>query len=99
MNRSVQLLLFLAPAFAAMQFPSAALPQKTAAPEIQVVESTEGQSPGLVQKPPLHFDDSQLPTLTIRVDASTQFQTIDGFGASFTDSSAWLFDRKLSPQQ
>lgn len=101
MNRSTmtRLLLLLILAAAATQFPADALPQKAAGIEIQVVESAEGQSPGLIQKPPLHFAGSQLPALTIQVDASTQFQTIDGFGASFTDSSAWLFDRKLTPQQ
>ena len=29
------------------------------------------------------------PDFTIRVDASVAHQTIEGFGASFTESSAW----------
>ena len=32
---------------------------------------------------------------TIEVDERTTYQSIDGFGASFTDSSAWLIQNKL----
>lgn len=35
---------------------------------------------------------------TIEIDRSQLFQDIDGFGASFTDSSAYLIDQVLSPQ-
>lgn len=35
----------------------------------------------------------------IRVDPSRQYQEIAGFGASITDSSAWLIRRKLAPKQ
>ena len=38
-----------------------------------------------------------LPVLT--VDDSKRFQEIDGFGASLTDSAAWLFAKKLPPAQ
>ena len=31
----------------------------------------------------------------IQVDADTKYQTMDGFGASFTDSSAWLVQHQL----
>jgi O-glycosyl hydrolase len=34
---------------------------------------------------------------TIDVDSRTTFQQVDGFGASFTDSSAWLVYTKLTP--
>ena len=35
----------------------------------------------------------------ITVDDSQKFQEIDGFGASLTDSAAWLFAKKLTPAQ
>ena len=41
-------------------------------------------------------DADQNPT-TIDVDSRTTYQQIDGFGASFTDSSAWLVYSKLTP--
>jgi glucosylceramidase len=34
----------------------------------------------------------------ITVDAGQEFQEIDGFGASLTDSSAWLMAKKLKPE-
>src|SRR6266850_2501306 len=43
--------------------------------------------------------DSGLNPMTITVDEGTQFQQMEGFGASFTDSSAWLVYNKLSTAQ
>lgn len=40
--------------------------------------------------------DSGSNPLTIDVDAATVYQQMDGFGASFTDSSAWLIFNALS---
>ena len=37
--------------------------------------------------------------LVVRVDATTQYQQMDGFGGSLTDSSAWLIWNKLSASQ
>jgi len=54
----------------------------------------------LSQQPNLSFAlDSGLNPLTITVDESTEFQEMEGFGASFTDSSAWLVYNKLSAPQ
>src|SRR6267378_898744 len=54
----------------------------------------------LVQQSNLSFaPDSNSNPLTITVDESSQFQQIEGFGASFTDSSAWLVYNKLSAGQ
>ena len=75
-----------------------ASPQKASGTQIEVVESIENQTP-LVNKPPLQFGSSQSSALTIHVDPSLQYQVIDGFGASLTDSSAWLIDKKLSREQ
>jgi glucosylceramidase len=75
-----------------------ALPQKSSGTQIEVVESIENQTP-LANKPLLQFGNSQTSALTIRVDASVQYQAIDGFGASLTESSAWLLDHKLTLEQ
>jgi len=74
-------------------------PQATSTTQIEVVESTDNRTPALEKKPSVHFGKTQTSALTIRVDESTQYQFIDGFGASLTDSSAWLLDRKLTPEQ
>lgn len=74
-------------------------PQKSPATEINVVESIENQTPAMSAKPPLHFGSTQSAALTIRVDDGQQFQRIDGFGASLTDSSAWLLDQKLTAEK
>jgi glucosylceramidase len=76
-----------------------AFPQMPSGTKIEVVESIENRAPALEKKPSIQFGKTQASALTIRVDESTKYQTIDGFGASLTDSSAWLLDKKLSPQQ
>src|SRR5882672_9485355 len=54
----------------------------------------------LVQQSNLSFaSDSTSNPLTITVDESSQFQQMEGFGASFTDSSAWLVYNKLTSTQ
>jgi len=54
----------------------------------------------LSQQPNVSFaTDSGFNPLTITVDENTQFQQMEGFGASFTDSSAWLVYNKLNAAQ
>lgn len=76
-----------------------ASPQAPSGTKIEVVESTENRPPALEKKTALQFGKTQTSALTIRVDETTQYQAIDGFGSSLTDSSAWLLDKKLSAQQ
>src|SRR5882762_569295 len=66
---------------------------------IDVVESSEDLHESLREKPYLQFSPSQPSGLAIRVDSSRTYQQIDGFGASLTDSSAWLLSQKLTPAQ
>lgn len=63
---------------------------------IRVIESSEDTNMVLQEKPGPQFGKERAPALTIRVDDSVSYQTIDGFGASLTDSSAWLLWNKLS---
>jgi len=77
--------------------------QKTAsaseAPRIEVVESSEELHETLQEKPALTFGATRTPNLTITVNDAVKYQQIDGFGASLTDSSAWLLWNKLTEAQ
>ena len=55
----------------------------------------------LSQRETLHFSkaSSAAASPLITVDDAQRFQEIDGFGASLTDSAAWLFAKKLTPAQ
>jgi glucosylceramidase len=66
---------------------------------MDIVESSEQLRESLKDKPSLQFSASQPAGLIIQVDASRTYQQIDGFGASITDSSAWLLSQKLAPAQ
>ena len=68
-------------------------------PQIQVVESSDDAREILQQKSPLRFTSTQEPHLAIRVDDSIKYQQMDGFGASLTEASAWLFTHKLNDAQ
>ncbi|MFZ0806462.1 MAG: glycoside hydrolase family 30 beta sandwich domain-containing protein [Candidatus Sulfotelmatobacter sp.] len=54
----------------------------------------------LQSQPRVAFASGGVATdLAINVDATTQYQQMDGFGGSLTDSSAWLIWNKLSASQ
>ena len=54
----------------------------------------------LAQQPALDFQaGAGSGGYTINVTPSTTYQTIDGFGASLTDSSAWLIQNKMNQTQ
>jgi glucosylceramidase len=66
---------------------------------VTIVQTNYDQSKLLETQPAGHFAaQSELP-LAIRVDDAIRYQEMDGFGASFTDSSAWLVGTKLTPDQ
>lgn len=66
---------------------------------IEVYESAEELHETLAEKPALEFGATRLPNLTITVNEGVRYQQIDGFGASLTDSSAWLLWNKLTEGQ
>jgi glucosylceramidase len=74
-------------------------PASPQGPRIDVVESSEEQHETLQEKPPLTFGAARAPNLTITVNDAVKYQQIDGFGASLTDSSAWLLWNKLTGAQ
>jgi glucosylceramidase len=74
--------------------------QATSGPTVQIVETTGDRTMRLQPQPSVSFTttgNSSAPVIT--VDATTQYQQMDGFGGSLTDSSAWLISNKLSPSQ
>jgi glucosylceramidase len=101
--RSALLLLLLTAFSVCAQLPNPkkhpASPRVHGSVEIGVIESSEDLHESLQDKPPLHFGSSREAGLTIEVDDSIQYQQMDGFGASLTDSSAWLISQKLAAQQ
>ncbi len=73
------------------------------AQSVQVTVTTADLSQALAPAPSLQFTPApaapgSAAPLTITVDDATRYQTIDGFGASMTDGSAFLLKEKLAPQ-
>ena len=88
--------------FAATCLPAGTLAQNAAdktSLSIRVVESSDERRTSLQEQPPIAFGAARAPELTITVNDSVRFQSIDGFGASLTDSSAWLLWNKLNEAQ
>jgi glucosylceramidase len=75
-------------------------PSTSASPGVLVIETTGDRTMLLQPQPSISFTTSgNSGSLVITVDATKQYQEMDGFGASLTDSSAWLIWNKLSPAQ
>jgi len=68
---------------------------------ISVVESTNDQSMLMAVEPGINFAaaTADAGTNTVVVDATQQYQSIDGFGASFTDSAAYLLNEVAQKSQ
>ncbi len=82
--------------------PKSSPPSQTApsGPTVQVIETTGDQTELLQAQPSVAFATGGASgSLVITVDAATQYQQMDGFGGSLTDSSAWLIWNKLSATQ
>ncbi|MGD0736257.1 MAG: glycoside hydrolase family 30 beta sandwich domain-containing protein [Terracidiphilus sp.] len=72
------------------------------AQSIDVYQTTPDLLEVLSQRSTLRFSTKEALSETtpiITVDETQRFQEIDGFGASLTDAAAWLFAKKLTPQQ
>ncbi|MDR3772848.1 MAG: glycoside hydrolase family 30 beta sandwich domain-containing protein [Terracidiphilus sp.] len=71
------------------------------AQSVNVYQTTPDLLEALSERATLHFakpDPAAMAPL-ITVDDAQRFQEIDGFGASLTDSAAWLFAKKLPEAQ
>ncbi|HTS36904.1 MAG TPA: glycoside hydrolase family 30 beta sandwich domain-containing protein [Candidatus Solibacter sp.] len=72
----------------------------TNGPTVQVVETTGDQTQLLQAQPNLTFGTGGSNSATvITVNDATTYQQMDGFGASLTDSAAWVVWNKLTPDQ
>lgn len=66
---------------------------------VEVYESTTDLKESLQPKDSASFGGTRAPALTITVQPAKTYQQMDGFGASLTDSSAWLLYNKLDAAQ
>jgi glucosylceramidase len=64
--------------------------------DVEVVQTSADLSQDLTRLPDLEFGPTAVAKLpAIAVNAGVRYQTVGGFGASMTDSSAWLIEREL----
>lgn len=69
-------------------------------PNVQVVVTTGDQAKLLQPEPTVTFGTGgSQNSQVITVNEATRYQPIDGFGASFTDSSAWVIWNDLNSSQ
>jgi glucosylceramidase len=66
--------------------------------QAEVWLTTFDASSKLERQEPLLLTTGVLEGATITVKTDTSYQEIDGFGASLTESSAWLMAKKLTPE-
>jgi glucosylceramidase len=72
----------------------------TGGPNVEVVETSGDRAMLLQAQPSVSFGNGGNSSgLVITVDATSQYQAMDGFGGSLTDSSAWLIWNRLSASQ
>ena len=68
----------------------------TRAPSVSVWMTTPDGTRLLAPQPAIPFDGGGEAAVTLEVDESRRFQTMAGFGAAVTGSSAWLIQRKMT---
>jgi len=66
---------------------------------VQVYMTLADQSKLLARQPDLVFGSNQSFPLTINIHDTIYYQQMDGFGASMTDSSAWVISHLLNATQ
>jgi glucosylceramidase len=88
-------------ALASSTFVFAAQSTASALPGARVWLTTDSRKSLLKEQHPISWSKAKPRKnhFTITVDDSKRFQQIDGFGASLTDSSAWLIANKLTAAQ
>ncbi|MGO9819468.1 MAG: glycoside hydrolase family 30 protein, partial [Solirubrobacteraceae bacterium] len=66
--------------------------------EVHAIQTTTDLSQGLTTLPDLEFGTTAARhEPVIHVNAGVRYQSVRGFGAAMTDSSAWLIERRLTP--
>ena len=70
------------------------------AQSVSVWLTTDDQKTLLESQPAVSFAPGGSASIpTVFIDERSGFQSIEGFGASFTDSSAWLMNEKIPPAE
>src|SRR5712692_1360191 len=96
MLESKKVLIF---AVGALLLASAAMPDQGFAQTVNVWLTTDNQKTKLKQQSPISFSAGSGSAPTVFVDETESYQSIEGFGASFTDSAAFLLNEKVPPSQ
>jgi len=68
-------------------------------PSVELWLSTADRKLRLVQQPDIEMSTDQSLPADVVIDIDRKYQSIVGFGAAMTDSSAWLLQNKLSDTQ
>src|SRR5260370_348339 len=77
-----------------------ACPDLSLAQNVRIWMTTDNQKTKLKQQPSISFSaGSSGSTPTVFVDETEGYQSIEGFGASFTDSAAYLLNEKVPASQ
>lgn len=74
-------------------------PTMTPSRDVQVWLSTADRTARLARTPDLRLREPTPDRPTIAIDPDERYQSIVGFGAAITDSSAWLLQTRLGPAQ
>src|SRR5438552_16898463 len=84
----------------ALVLASTAMPDQTFVQTVNVWLTTDNQRTKLKQQSPISFSaNSGGSAPIVIVDETQSYQSIEGFGASFTDSAAFLLNEKVPPSQ
>ena len=83
----------IAPGDAPSTVASATYTIGAAAPTVSVVLSTHDQTSLMAPQQSVVFGTSPASTNQLFIDESQQYQTIEGFGAAFTEASAYLLEQ------
>jgi len=76
--------------------PTAALARSADANDVEVVQTSAELSQQLTRLPDLHFGTSPVSGVSIiDINDGVRFQSVGGFGAGMTDTSAWLIEREI----
>jgi glucosylceramidase len=68
-------------------------------PTVSVVLTTHDQTNLLASQAAISFNTSAVIANQVQVDDTQKYQTIEGFGAAFTDSASYLLEQVAQPAQ
>jgi glucosylceramidase len=74
-------------------------PVRQIRPSVGLWLSTADHTFKLARQPDIEMIAQGPATADVVIDLNAKYQTITGFGAAMTDSSAWLIHTKLNPEQ